>query len=348
MTNIKDIAQYCGVAISTVSRVLNDHPDVSQETRDKVLHAVSTLHYIPNTSARNLVRTSSDTIALLVKGVNNPFFAKLIKVIEREITRRGYSLELHHMDTSEDELRIGAQLTNERKLIGILFLGGRFNYSPEELSLIKVPSVFCTYTNTFGNLDASAYSSVAIDDKSAARYAVDTLVSLGHRKIAILTDNDDDKSISELRFQGYKDALASHNIAFDPNLVACTGTFSDMRAIYQATSALVERDSSFTAIFAIADLMAISAIKALHDHGKRVPEDCSVVAIDGLDLSEYTLPTLTTLVQPVEEIGLACAQTIIELIENRGHHRQFTFQTALRPGGSVRSILDSERTHQRR
>ena len=336
MTNIKDVALHCGVAISTVSRVLNDHPDVSQDTRDKVLRAVNELRYIPNTSARNLVRTSSDTIALLVKGVNNPFFARLIKVIGREIAQRGYSLELHHMDTSEDELRIGAQLTNERKLIGILFLGGRFNYSPEEMALIKVPSVFCTYTNTFGNLDPSAYSSVAIDDKQAAQDAVDALVALGHRKIAILTDNKDDRSISELRFQGYKDALSRHGIAFEPDLVACTGTFSDMRAIYEATSRLVERDGSFTAIFAIADLMAIAAIKALSDHGKRVPEDCSVVAIDGLELSAYTMPTLTTVVQPAEEMGLACAKTIIELIEHPGQNRQYTFETTLRPGGSVR------------
>lgn len=336
MTKIKDIAKYCGVAISTVSRVLNDHPDVSGETREKVMRAVKELHYIPNNSARNLVRTSSDTIALLVKGVSNPFFSKLIKVIEREITQRGYTLELHQMDTSEDELFIGEQLANERKLIGILFLGGRFNYSPKEFSRIDVPSVFCTYTNTFGNLDAASYSSVAIDDRQAARFAVDTLVSLGHRRIAILADNTDDKSISELRFQGYKDALASHGIPFDPSLVACAGTFSDLGAVYRTTSELIERNNSFTAIFAIADLMAIAAIKALADHGRRVPEDCSVIAIDGLDLSEYTLPTLTTLVQPVEDMGLACARTLIERIEQKGENRQFTFETVLRPGGSVR------------
>lgn len=339
MTNIKDIALHCGVAISTVSRVLNNHPDVSEETREKVIRAVNELHYIPNTSARNLVRTSSDTIALLVKGVNNPFFAKLIKAIDREITLRGYTLELHHMDTSVDELRIGAQLTNERKLIGILFLGGRFNYSPQEMALINVPSVFCTYTNTFGTLDAGSFSSVAIDDKQAAMDAVNTLVSLGHRRIAILTDNQDDKSISELRFQGYKDALAAHGIPFDPNLVACTGTFSDMHAIYEATSRLIERDHTFTAIFAIADVIAIAAIKALSDHGRRVPDDCSVVAIDGLEISEYMLPTLTTLVQPAEEMGLTCAQTIIERIEHPGKNRQYTFETRLRPGGSVRELI---------
>ncbi len=340
MTNIKDIALHCGVAISTVSRVLNNHPDVSEETREKVLRAVNELHYIPNTSARNLVRTSSDTIALLVKGVNNPFFAKLIKAIDREITLRGYTLELHHIDTSIDELRIGAQLANDRKLIGILFLGGRFNYSPQEMALINIPSVFCTYTNTFGTLDPDSFSSVAIDDKQAAMDAVNTLVALGHRRIAILTDNESDHSISELRFQGYKDALAAHEIPFDEKLVACTGTFSDMHAIYEATNRLIARDNTFTAIFAIADVIAIAAIKSLSDHGKRVPEDCSVVAIDGLEISEYLLPTLTTLVQPAEEMGLVCAQAIIERIEHHGKNRQYTFETKLRSGGSVRKRID--------
>jgi len=338
MTNIKDIARHCGVAVSTVSRVLNDHPDVSEETRKKVQKAVDELHYIPNNSARNLVKTTSDTIALLVKGVNNPFFSRLIKVIEREITTRGYTLELHQMDTSEDELRIGAQLTNERKLIGILFLGGRFNYTPEEIALINVPFVLCTYTNTFGSLDPSTYSSVAIDDRQAARFAVDKLFSLGHRKIAILADDRADKSISELRFQGYKDALAAHGVAFDSDLVACTGSFSDMRAIYAATKELLSRGRSFTAIFAIADLMAIAAIKALSDSGLRVPDDCSIIAIDGLDLSEYLVPTLTTLVQPVEEIGVACAGTIIQLVEGSSENRQFAFETILREGGSVRRL----------
>ena len=101
---------------------------------------------------------------------------------------------------------------------------------------------------------------------------------------------------------------------------------------------MIARDDSFTAIFAIADVMAIAAIKALNDRQKSVPADCSVVAIDGLDLTEYTLPTLTTLVQPAEDMGLACAKTIIELIEHPGRNRQFTFETVLRPGGSVRKI----------
>jgi LacI family transcriptional regulator len=343
MTNIRDVARRCGVAVSTVSRVLNDHPDVSDKTRKKVLRAISELHYIPNASARNLVKTSSDAVALLVKGVNNPFFAKLIKVLEREITMRGYTLELHHTDASDDELAVAARLVNERKLIGVLFLGGRFNYSPEEFRRVNAPCVLCTYTNTFGTLDKAAYSSVAIDDQQTAFAAVDYLFSLGHRKIAILADSVSGKSISELRCRGYRDALEKHRVSFAPSLVACTGSFSDMRAIYAATRDLAERDRSFTALFCIADLMAVAAVRALTDSGRRVPDDCSVIAIDGLELTEYTLPALTTLVQPVEEIGVACAATIADLIENGGEHRQFTFETVLRKGESAKRFVASPR-----
>lgn len=338
MVNIKDIAQYCGVAVSTVSRVLNNHPDVSEQTRKCVMEAVERLHYVPNNSARNLVKTTSDTIALLVKGVNNPFFARLIKVIEREVTERGYTLELHHMDTSEDELHVAALLATERRLRGILFLGGRFNYTPEDLAAIQVPFVLCTYTNSFGSLKEDTYSSVAIDDRQAARAAVNMLYGLGHRKIALLCDDMHDKSISELRTDGYRSALEEHGIPFNRDLVACAGSFSDMAAIYEAAANLIKSGAEFTAIFAIADLMAVAAIKALSDHGRRVPDDCSVVAIDGLDLTAYTLPTLTTLVQPVEEMGLECASTLVDLIEGHGRNRHVTFKTTLRSGGSILAL----------
>lgn len=338
MNNIKDIAQYCGVGVSTVSRVLNDHPDVSDATRARVMEAVERLHYVPNNSARNLVRTTSDSIALLVRGVNNPFFSKLIKAIEREVTRHGYTLELHHMDSSDDELHVAAMLIAERRLRGILFLGGRFNYAPEELAFVSVPFVMCTYTNTFGSLDEAVYSSVAIDDKRAAEEAVDTLIGLGHRRIALLCDDEHDTSISELRAEGYKNALRDHGIAVDPALIVRTGSFSDLAAIHGAVTALIDTGAAFTAIFAISDMMAIAAIKALSDRGRSVPQDCSVVAIDGLELSDYTLPTLTTLVQPAEEMGCECAHTLVELIEGRGENRHLLFSTTLRPGGSVRAL----------
>ncbi len=338
MNNIKDIAQYCGVGVSTVSRALNNHPDVSEVTRAKVMEAVERLRYVPNNSARNLVRPASNAIALMIRGVNNPFFSKLIKVVEREVTLRGYTLELHHMDSSDDELHAAAMLVAERRLQGILFMGGRFNYTPEELAFIGTPFVMCSYTNTFGSLSESAYSSVAIDDKKAAEQAVNALIELGHRRIALLCDDEHDTSISELRAQGYKNALAAHNIPYDPKLVLATGSFSDLEAIYRTTTDFIDSGADFTAIFAIADMMAIAAIKALHDRNRTVPQDCSVIAIDGLDLTAYTIPTLTTLVQPVEEMGEVCARTIADLIEGRGENQHVLFAPVLREGGSVRAI----------
>lgn len=338
MTNIKDIAQYCGVAVSTVSRVLNDHPDVSMETRQKVMAAVEQLQYIPNNSARNLVKTSSDSVLALMRGISNPFFSRLTRVIEQGAKGHGLTLELYQIDTHEDELRSARMLINERKPRGVLFLGGRFNYEPAEVALISVPFVMCTYTNSFGSLSPECYSSVSIDDRAAACRAVEELIGLGHRKIAILADSEKDRSISELRFNGYCDALKAHGLGFDPSLVACAHSFSDLDAIYRATSALIESGADFTAVFAIADLMAVAAIKALYDHGRRVPEDCSVISIDGLDVTGYTLPVLTTLRQPIEEIGRVCADMLADRIEGRGENRQTLLLPAMRSGGSVRAL----------
>ena len=280
---IKDIARMCGVSVSTVSRVLNGHQDVSDEMRSRILAVIEQSGFIPNNSARNLVCSSTDTIALVVRGVSNPFFTRIIKGLEQEIYRRGYSVALHQINSDEDELKTACVLATERKLLGIVLLGGRFNYTHDDISRLNVPFVCCTYTNTFGSLDSAAYSSVAVDDKKEASNAVRYLCSRGHRKIAALVAREADTSISELRFAGYKQALSEYGLPFDPALVECTGSF-DMGDAYAAMKRLMER-TSFTAVFTIADAMAIAAIKALTDKGLRVPEDCSVIAIDGLELS---------------------------------------------------------------
>jgi LacI family transcriptional regulator len=198
----------------------------------------------------------------------------------------------------------------------------------------------CTYTNSFGSLAETEYSSVAIDDRQAARLAVDTLVNLGHRRIALVCDEMKDNSISELRSDGYRAALEAHGIAYDPALIVETKSFSDLHAIYESVRGLVERKIEFTAVFAIADIIAIAAIKALSDCGRHVPEGCSVVAIDGLEISAYTLPTLTTFVQPAGEMGVQCARILIDLIEGRGDNRHATFEPSLRGGGSVCRLTD--------
>lgn len=334
---IKDIARLCGVSVSTVSRVLNERPDVSAPVREKVLEAVRRGNYIPNGSARSLVRASSDAIGLVVRGVSNPFYSGIIKAVEREIDAAGFTMVMQQIGSCEDEVKCGAVMEREKKLRGIVFLGGRSDYSASELALLNVPFVCCSYTNDFGSLSTEEYSSVSIGDLEAAKSAVDHLFSLGHRRIAALVSATDDRSISELRYLGYVRSLEQHGVALDPELVECAESF-DMDDAYAATKRLMARRKDFTAVFTIADAMAIAVMKALEDGGRGVPESCSVIAIDGLKLSEYVCPTLTTLCQPCEEMGTEAVRILTGMIEGEGGNRHLRMDTVFRPGGSVRQL----------
>ena len=334
---IKDIARQCGVSVSTVSRVLNDRPDVSPAVRAAVLEAVRSSNYVPNNSARDLVRVNSDAVGLVVRGVSNPFFADIIKAIEREIDAAGCTMVMQQIDIGEDEVARGAAMEREKKLRGLIFLGGRSDCAPEDMGTITVPFVCCSFTNSFGTLSKSEYSSVSIEDFETARRAVRELHRLGHRRIAALVSETDDRSISELRYHGYTTALREFGLEPEPELVACAGSFG-MRDAYEATLRLVDSGAEFTALFAISDMMAIAAIKALEDRGKSVPGDCSVLAIDGLELSEYIRPTLTTLCQPGERMGAESVRILMDMIEGRGGNRQIVLEPELRPGGSVRAV----------
>lgn len=336
---IKDIARACNVSVSTVSRVLNDHPDVSQGVRERVRSAVERLGYIPNNSARDLVRSQSDSIGVVVRGRDNLFFSDMVNTISREIESRGYTMVLHFIGSDDDEVMAGAILEREKKLRGIIFLGGRFDYSSETLAPIGVPFVCCTYTNCFGTLDEREYSSVSIDDYSTAYQAVKTLMELGHRRIAVVAPACDDRSISELRYKGYRAALEEAGVDFDPGLLAETDGCFDMPHAYRGTVKLIESGADFTALFALSDTTAMAAMKALEDNGRKVPEDCSVIGIDGLTVSEYSNPTLTTMIQPVEEMGRQSVAILTGMIEQSRQSCHLRLEARLRPGGSVKKMI---------
>lgn len=334
---IKDVAERCGVSVSTVSRVLNSHPDVSDAIREKVMTVVQELHYVPNNSARDLVKPKSDCIGLVVRGVGNPFFTGVIKAIERTITEAGYTMVLHQIQSGEDELRAGAELARSKRLLGLILLGGCFDYTPDQIASLDVPFVCCTYTNSFGTLGRDQFSSVSIDDQKEAYRAVRLLTERGHRKIAVVLDSLQDHSISQLRYMGYCRALEEKEIPLDAALVEETVTY-EMEDGYQGMKRLLERRDDFTAVFVISDAMAVAAMKALHDCGKRVPEDCSVVAIDGIDMSAYVVPTLTTLVQPQEEMGENAVRILVDMVEGRSGNKHVLLETTPRMGGSVSVI----------
>lgn len=334
---IKDIARLSGVSVSTVSRVLNNRPDVSEESRIRVLGVIENAKYIPNNTARNLVKTKSDAIGLVVRGVSNPFYVDIITAIEKKIEQAGYTMVMRQIASDADEIQCGAEMEREKRLLGIVFLGGCQNYTSERLKVLNVPFVCCSYSNKYGTLSDDEYSSVSIEDQEEAYRAVKMLLQNGHRRIAALISGKEDGSISQLRYQGYLKALKDCGTEYDPSLVIESGSFSISDA-YEAMVKQLDINSDFTALFAIADIMAIGAMRALHEHGRKVPEDCSIIAIDGVAVSEYINPMLSTLCQPVEELGKNSVSILLDMIEGRSGNIHQVLPTHFREGASLSKV----------
>ena len=334
---IKDIARISGVAVSTVSREINNHPDVSADSREKVMAVIREHNFIPNNSARDLVRTKSDAVGLIVRGSQNTFFVDIIHSIESALDEAGYTMVMRQIGSNDDEITCAASMERDKRLLGIIFLGGRSDYSPEELAVLTVPYVFCTFTNSYGTLKNTNYSSVSIADEEEAMKAVEELIGRGHKDIAALISASDDHSISQLRYLGYVKALKAHKLPVDDSRVIRCGSFN-MKDAYEATKKKLEEGVRFTAVFAIADNMAIGAMRALREAGIDVPGDCSLISIDGIEVSEYIDPMLSTLTQPMKEMGRKSVEQLAELIGGTGKHSQITVTTSLREGASMRNI----------
>ena len=269
--------------------------------------------------------------------MTNPFYTDIIRAVEDSITAEGFTMVMQQIGTCDDEIKRGAMMEREKRLRGIVFLGGRSDYTPEELTMLNVPFVCCSYANQYGTLPEGSYASVSIADEEEAYRAVTELYRCGHRRIAALVARTDDRAISQLRYQGYLRALADCGLPTEEELVIRAGSF-DIGDAYRATAERLRQGADFTAVFSIADNMALGAMRALREAGRRVPEDCSVIAIDGLTMSEYFHPMLTTLCQPMEEMGRRSVEILMDMIHGRGRPRCETVRTVLRRGASVRRI----------
>ena len=331
---IKDIAKISGVSVSTVSRVLNNHPDVSEDVRHKVMAVVEEYNYIPNNSARALGQSKSDNIGLIVRGISNPFYTSIIHEIEQDIEKAGYTLVMQQIGSCDDELLAGAMMERDKRLRGLIFLGGRLDSTKDQIAGIGVPFVNCSSNNAYGTLDADSYSSVSIDDTQTAYEAVKELYKEGHRRIAVLLARPDDGSVSQIRYEGYVRALTEAGMAPDEDLIISVDSYNIADA-YHGTKKWLEKGIVFDAIFAIADNLAMGAMRALREKGIDVPGQCSIVAIDGIEVSEYMAPALSTYCQPMKELGRTSVELLIDLIEKKGKHRQIILPTIFREGGTI-------------
>lgn len=329
---IKDVAKRCGVGISTVSRAINNHPDINPETKKMVLEVIKETGYIPNNSARNLKRTDAKCIAVLIKGITNPFFSAAISTIEAQAQRKKYAMVIQHVEAYEDEVEVALELIKEKRLRGIIFLGGAFLHEKNKLAKLNVPFVFSTIGTVQDARKKKVYSNIAVDDKAESKKMVNYLISLGHRNIAIIAEGVNAASVGQLRLEGYKEALEENGILVNPKLICEIDDKIDpysMENGYQTTKKLLNSQEAFTAVFAVADFLAVGVCRALYEAGKRIPEDVSVAGYDGIAIGEYYIPRLTTIKQPIEEMSEKTVKLLLDVIEGKCQHEHLVFPAEL-------------------
>ena len=310
---IKDISAQTGYSVGTVSRVLNNQPNVSEKARKAILDVANAAGFQLNANAKQLKQQRANSILVIAKGTSNELFGSLIEALQARVADWPYPLVVDYMDEDCDEAQRAIRLCREKKPLGILFLGGNIENFRRELERIDVPCVLVT--GDASGLQSEKLSSVTTDDKQAGFLAVEHLARLGHKRIAVIGGSREVSDIARLRYEGCAQAVAAYGLSSHRELDYYTGRFSFADG-YRAVETLLSRGRKFTALFAMADVMAIGAIRALRDQGLRVPEDVSVIGMDGLAIGNYTVPTLSTVRQSVEELANRSVQMLRRQIEN--------------------------------
>lgn len=219
--------------------------------------------------------------------------------------------------------------------MGILFLGGNSDHFRSDFSQIDIPCVLVT--NDASDLGFENLSSVCIDDRNAARCAMEALLEQGHRQIAIIGGDRVVSEISRLRFEGCMDAFRAHGTAFDPERDYQTVRYSYQDG-YDAAKRLLAQGKKYSALFAAADVLAVGAIRALGENGLHVPEDVSVMGFDGLSVGSFLLPQLSTVSQPVTDMALKSVEILIDCMENGGTSRHEIVPFVLHQKESTRPV----------
>ena len=310
---IKDLAAKTGYAVGTVSRVLNNHPNVSEKARQAILAAVEESGFQLNANAKQLKQSHATSILIIVKGTGNALFAAMVEDIQNQLAATRYPVHVDYMHGSDNEVRRAAMLIREKKALGVIFLGGNRENFRADFAGLGVPAVLVT--NNAEDLGLEKLSSVYIDDRRAAARAVETLIALGHRQIAVVGGHRLYSDISRLRWEGIRQALDKAGLPFDDEADYATVYFS-AESGYGGTTELLNRGRSFSALFAMSDLIAVGAVRALRDNGLRVPEDVSVIGFDGLPLGEYLIPRLTTVDQPRAAMCRRSVELLLDAIEH--------------------------------
>jgi LacI family transcriptional regulator len=340
MTTIRDVAQHAGVSISTVSRVVNQSTPVDPITTERVREAIVALNYRPNLLARSFRRRVTHTIGLVVPDNSNPFFAELARVIEDEGFAAGYSVILCNSDLSELKQATYVEALIAKRVDGIVIVSSGLvptGSGPDVMQSILAANVPCVAVDR--DLGEMPVDQVLVDNEQGGALAADYLLGLGHRRFAYVA-GPSELTPSAGRIAGFRRRLErfGNEVAF---VRALPGDGRHDGGV-QAARSLLDHGLDVTAAFVFNDLTAVGMIGALHRNGCHVPADLSVVGFDDIPQAGTGIPALTTVAQPVCEMGKASVRLLLDRIARPdAPYQRLVLPTELIERESCRSLFES-------
>lgn len=306
---IKDIAKEAGVSVATVSRVLNGTKYVSEDLRQRVLACIQKEGYVANHVARSMVLKKTFTCGLIIPEVSDLYHQMIFTMAERVLEEAGYKSLVCRVKDTVSSVGVYLGLLLENRVDGLVLMHETSNPRVyEQLKKTQIPIVLAGI-----DIPDLPFPQVRIDDYQASYDATAHLLSRGKKRIALIGGWG--YSVGDKRLEGYKTALDDAGIPFDPSLVV-PGYYT-VESGWKAMQQLLASGVSFDAVFVQSDEMAIGVMRAALDAGLSIPKDVSVMGFDGIALGKYLNPTLSSVSQPIEEIGIQAAKLLLSLLEGR-------------------------------
>lgn len=307
---IKDVAKKANVSIATVSRILNGKTGFSEKTKKKVLRVIEELGYQPNAVARGLINKNTQTIGVLIPTVSNMYASEVLSGIEKHANDLGYSVIVCNTGCVGERTIHYLQVLSERRVDGIIIVS-EFIYEEyyKVLNDMEIPTVL---VSTISLQFPIPY--VKVDDRHAAFSATDYLIKKGHTNIAMIAGDARDPIAGIPRIEGYKSAHLSHGLEINENYIIDCKIFSHQAGI-EAMEAILQKQLNITAIFASSDEIAAGAMSAAIRNGIKIPDQLSIIGYDNTKIAEMIIPSLTTVAQPLHDMGMVAATMLFEMKE---------------------------------
>ncbi|MGO4268796.1 LacI family DNA-binding transcriptional regulator [Paenibacillus sp. TAF58] len=307
---IKDVAKKAGVSVTTVSRVLNGEKYVKDDLKAKVKSVIEELGYAPSHIARSLVRKKTNLIGVIVPDLTSSFYSTILSSIEETASLNDYNLLVCNIIEDTDKELKYLNVFKEMRVDGIIIMHEKLSDDIRSfINKLDIPVIFSSVRPV-----DHKFVSVIIDDYEAAYDATRYLIELGHERIAFIGGDMRDVTSGQNRYVGYRNALKDQRVRIVNDYIR----FGDykIQSGYNLMKELLASEPRPTALFAVSDDMAVGAMNCIHDHQLKVPDDISIIGFDGSQLTELVRPRLSSMEQPIQDMGKITVDTLIELISD--------------------------------